>query len=130
MRWCLSGLVALAAALAGSGAEGDAVTSESGELVASFTSDLVPLPINRMHTWVVRIEPRSGEPVEGARIAVSGGMPAHDHGLPTRPRVTRSLGDGAYLLEGLRFHMNGQWEVRLDIDVEGISDAVVFRFSV
>ena len=62
--------------------------------------------------------------------AVSGGMPAHDHGLPSRPRVTRALGDGAYLLEGLKFHMNGRWEVRLDIEVGGNTDAVVFRFTV
>jgi hypothetical protein len=53
--------------------------------------------------------------VADAQINVNGGMPAHDHGLATSPRVTRYLGEGQYLLEGVRFHMPGEWLMKLDI---------------
>ena len=44
-----------------------------------------------------------------AAITVDGGMPQHGHGFPTRPRVTRDLDDGTYLLEGMKFSMTGWW---------------------
>ena len=62
-----------------------------------------------------------------ARIAVDGGMPQHGHGLPTRPRVTRELGDGSYLLEGMKFSMTGWWEIKLAIDAAEGTDKVTFN---
>ena len=41
-------------------------------------------------------------------------MPAHGHGLPTRP-VARDLGGGRYALEGMKFQMSGAWYVELRI---------------
>ena len=70
------------------------------------------------------VEDAAGEPVEDARISVDGGMPQHDHGLPTAPEVTRELGRGDYLVEGLRFHMNGYWEIVVEIRVDGRRDTV------
>ena len=51
-------------------------------------------------------------------------MPAHDHGLPTRPRVTEELGNGDYRLEGMRFHMGGYWEIRVSVTT-GDGESVV-----
>jgi hypothetical protein len=42
-------------------------------------------------------------------------MPDHDHGLPTLPVVTRETSPGRYLLEGVRFHMPGRWQLTLTI---------------
>src|SRR6476620_1008525 len=64
-----------------------------------------PIAINQMHSWEVKVTTPSGAPVQHAQIDVDGGMPQHGHGLPTRPRVTRDLGDGRYLLEGMKFSM-------------------------
>jgi len=52
-------------------------------------------------------------------------MPAHDHGLPTRPRVTEELGDGDYRLDGVRFHMSGYWEMVISIKGDGYEGTVV-----
>jgi hypothetical protein len=95
----------------------------------SFSSQLEPIVINRMHNWVVHIETAEGEWVEDAEIAVSGGMPAHRHGLPTSPQMTKYLGDGNYLIEGMRFHMNGSWQVTIAISTHGKSDTVTFEFE-
>ena len=103
--------------------------SDAGLLKVSFQAQLTPISINRMHNWLVHIEDPLGRPVEDARIVVAGGMPDHNHGLPTRPRMTRYLGQGDYLIEGMKFHMNGKWEVRLEITVADTTDRIVFRFE-
>jgi hypothetical protein len=84
-------------------------------------------PINKMHAWEVRVTLPSGQPVDGARIAVDGGMPQHGHGLPTQPKVTRALGDGRYLVEGVKFSMPGWWELKLKIDGAQGRDDVTFN---
>jgi hypothetical protein len=84
-------------------------------------------PINKMHAWEVRVTLPSGQPVDGARIAVDGGMPQHGHGLPTQPKVTRALGDGRYLVEGVKFSMPGWWELKLKIDGAQGRDEVTFN---
>jgi hypothetical protein len=56
-------------------------------------------------------------------------MPVHNHGLPTQPRVTTELGDGDYRLEGMRFHMQGPWEITLTITVGGSTDTVVIALT-
>ncbi|MEQ8953393.1 MAG: FixH family protein [Gammaproteobacteria bacterium] len=76
----------------------------------------MPLRINQIHSWEMRLTDAQGNPVSGAAIAITGGMPLHDHGLPTLPSVTAEPRAGSYLLEGVRFHMPGQWQ--LDIRVE------------
>jgi hypothetical protein len=86
-----------------------------------------PIVINKMHAWEIRVSGPKGEPVEQAAIAVSGGMPQHGHGLPTAPRVTRVLGPGRYLLEGMKFSMSGWWEIELDIRAAAGSDRVKFN---
>ena len=52
-------------------------------------------------------------------------MPAHNHGLPTQPRVKADLGAGHYRVEGMRFHMAGHWEIRVTIAAAGREDTVV-----
>ena len=104
-------------------------TSKRGLFVVNFESELTPLQINTLHAWRIHIETVSGEPVTGANVTASGGMPLHDHGLPTRPRVTAELGDGDYRLEGMRFHMAGQWEITLLITAGDIKDTVVISLT-
>ena len=101
--------------------------SEQSLYRVSCTSQLDPIAINQIHSWVLHVETASGEPVADAEIAVNGGMPAHNHGLPTAPRVTRYLGNGDYLVEGVKFQMNGHWQVRFMIDAKGQRDKVTFN---
>jgi len=104
----------------------DAVPSAAGQLTASFESADGPIGINRIHSWIVHVAYADGTPVEHATIQVTGGMPEHDHGLPTAPRMTRYLGNGDYLIEGMKFHMNGHWKVVVDITTDALHDVVTF----
>ena len=110
-------------------AEEAAWTSASGVFVVSYSSELSPPQINKLHAWRLHIETASGEPVESAVIEVTGGMPEHDHGLPTRPRIEGELGDGDYRLEGVRFHMAGLWEIMLRISDGESTDTVVITLT-
>lgn len=89
--------------------------SKSGNIQLSFQSEVEPLPLNRIHGWTLHLENLDGTPVENAGIRVTGGMPAHNHGLPTEPVVTEYLGNGDYRVEGVRFHMQGDWIVEVSI---------------
>jgi len=85
--------------------------------------------INQMHSWQLTLATADGKPVSGARFAVDGGMPQHGHGLPTQPRVTRYLGNGAYEIEGVKFNMGGWWEFELAIDGDAGTDTVTFNLD-
>ena len=86
-----------------------------------------PIAINKMHAWEAKVKLATGEPVTGASITVGGGMPQHGHGYPTQPRVTKELGDGRYLIEGMKFSMSGWWELKLKIDSSAGVDDVTFN---
>jgi hypothetical protein len=107
------------------GTAGGVWVSKRGLFTVSYESALQPIEINRIHQWVLHIESESGEFVTGANIEVTGGMPAHDHGLPTRPRVIEELEDGNYRLDGMRFHMAGDWELTIIIVADGKTDTVI-----
>ena len=92
-------------------------------------SHLQPLQLNTMHSWDIELLDSAGKPISGAVLQVQGGMPEHDHGLPTSPQVTRDLPDGHYLLEGMRFHMPGLWLLRIDLQAAGDSETVEITFE-
>ena len=88
-----------------------------------------PLRLRQLQTVTILVADAKGEPIDGAAIRVDGGMPEHGHGLPTQPRVTRTLGGGLYEIEGVRFSMGGWWELKLAIDSSAGADSVTFNLS-
>lgn len=103
-------------------------SSAAGRYVATLESAR-PLRTRQMQTVRVTVRDAEGHTVDEAQIAIDGGMPQHGHGLPTRPRVTRSLGNGIYEIEGVRFNMGGWWEFRLAIAASRGADTVTFNLD-
>lgn len=101
--------------------------SELGVFKVSFQSSQPVGKINEIFSWTVHVETAAGTPVEEAEIAIHTSMPQHGHGMPTEPRVTQNLGQGDYLLEGLKYSMPGWWEITLDITANGKNDLVTFN---
>ncbi len=101
--------------------------TDQGAFQVSVSSNLDPVDINQIHSWTLHVETPEGQSVEKATIAVDGGMPQHNHGFPTSPQVTEELGDGDYLVEGVKFNMGGWWEMSFDITANGQSDHVTFN---
>jgi hypothetical protein len=92
-------------------------------------SELSPLSINTIHSWHIRVLDRDDEILELEELNVFGGMPEHDHGLPTQPEVTMRLDNGDYLLEGVRFHMQGRWKLQIEFQYAGVDDAAIIDFE-
>ena len=103
-------------------------TSAASLYTATLTPEQ-PLKPRKMQTVRIALADASGQPVDDARIDIDGGMPQHGHGLPTRPRVTRHLGNGVYEIEGVRFNMGGWWEFTLSIATTAGTDVVTFNLD-
>lgn len=101
--------------------------SDAGLYHAELLPDAMPITVGQMHSWTVALQTAAGAPVTEAEIAISGGMPQHGHGLPTAPQVTKSLGKGRYVIEGVKFNMSGWWTFKLDVKGAAGSDAVTFN---
>ena len=104
-------------------------TSEGGRYRATIHPQGDSIPQGRLHRWTVHLETASGAPVDSATMAVDGGMPQHGHGLPTKPRVTRELGNGDHLVEGMKFNMGGWWVVKFRVNATAGSDSLVFNLK-
>ena len=102
--------------------------SAQGRYVATL-APAKPLRPRQMQTVRVTVRDAEGRAIDEARIVVGGGMPQHGHGLPTRPRVTRNLGDGIYEIEGVRFNMGGWWEFKLAIAGSNGADTITFNLD-
>lgn len=123
------GLLALGLVVVGCGAGSDAegrsdwageAVSEGGRYRIAVRARDAAAPRGQLHDWIVRIQRTDGRPLRPLHIGFTGGMPSHGHGFVTAPRVTRDLGGGEFLVEGVKFHMAGAWELRVTVtEAEG-----------
>ena len=102
-------------------------TTTNGLYLAAIEPEAPVIKQGEMHSWILTVKTPDGKPVEDAKVAIDGGMPDHNHGLPTAPRMTESLGGGRYRIEGMKFSMSGWWELRFDISAAPGSDTVTFN---
>ncbi len=101
--------------------------SAHGLFVASIAPDREPITQGELHSWILTLKSAAGEPVENAAIDISGGMPRHNHGLPTSPQATDYLGGGQYRIDGIKFSMTGWWTLHFNISAKAGSDSVTFN---
>jgi hypothetical protein len=105
-------------------------TSAAGVYRATILPQGDSVPQGRLQRWTLHLETAGGAPVDLATVSVDGGMPQHGHGLPTKPRVTRRLGNGDHLVEGIKFNMGGWWVVTFRVSSAAGSDSLVFNLKV
>jgi hypothetical protein len=103
--------------------------SEHGLYRAAIKPEGDSIPQGKLQKWTLHLVAANGSPVSAATVAVDGGMPQHGHGLPTKPRVTRELGNGDYLVEGMKFNMGGWWVVKFRVSSTVGADSLVFNLS-
>lgn len=101
--------------------------SDDGLFRVSYIASTGAVPVNQIHQWTLHVETADGQPIDNAEIIVDGDMPQHGHGMPTKPRVTKNLGNGDYLIEGMKFQMGGWWLIDFTITANGVTDAVHFN---
>jgi hypothetical protein len=102
-------------------------TTANGLFVAAIEPEIPEIKQGELHSWILTVKTPDGKPVEDAKITVGGGMPDHNHGLPTSPQMTQHLSDGRYRIEGMKFSMTGWWELKFDISSAAGSDSATFN---
>ena len=80
--------------------------------------------------WILTLEDPDGAPLDQAQIVIGGGMPGHGHGMPTQPVVTDYLGDGRYLVEGIKLNMAGRWVIAIAAMTPAVRDRIRFEFEI
>jgi hypothetical protein len=103
--------------------------SEGARYRATILPEGDSVPQGRLQRWTLHLETAAGAPVDSATLLVDGGMPQHGHGLPTKPRVTRALGHGDHLVEGMKFNMGGWWVVKFRVNAAAGQDSLVFNLK-
>ncbi|HKO16312.1 MAG TPA: FixH family protein [Gemmatimonadaceae bacterium] len=103
--------------------------SQAGLYRATIRPEGDSIPTGRLQRWTLHVESPDGAPVDACDIVVDGGMPQHGHDLPTKPRVTRALGNGDHLVEGMKFNMGGWWVVKFRVSSAAGRDSVVFNLA-
>lgn len=101
--------------------------TQNGSFRVTIASTEQPVPLHKIHQWSVHLEDQAGRPIRGATFKISGGMPQHGHGLPTAPTAQAAGSDGAYVIKGMKFSMDGWWELKLQISAAGVTDSVTFN---
>ena len=103
--------------------------SSRGVYRGSFEPVGDSIRVGRLHSWKLHLETNDGKPVDDVTIAVDGGMPQHGHGLPTKPRVTRHVGNGEHVVDGMKFNMGGWWVVKFRVAGALGPDSVTFNLK-
>jgi len=104
--------------------------SEGGYLRATLKPQDGAVAVGTFQAWILVLSDSEGKPVEQAQVLIGGGMPGHGHGLPTQPVVTGYLGDGQYLVEGIKLSMAGRWVLTVIANTPAIRERFLFEFDV
>lgn len=98
------------------------VTTTSGDYAIDYTFIPDPIPKNEHFSMSLVVTRKDGaELPEDFTIKVDADMPAHGHGINTAPEI-KKLPSGKFQVDGLLFHMGGQWELYIDVMESGIPD--------
>ncbi len=99
-----------------------------------FTAAWRPLegavPVNELfEIEVLLFEGRGREvPLSGVGVQVSAWMPDHMHGMSRRPEATE-VAPGRYRVRGVLLHMEGFWQLFVDVIRDGVSERAEFTLT-
>lgn len=123
-------LASLAANAGAQPAEPVVLRSEAGRFSVQVSGLTRPETINRLHGLDLALATADGRPVAGAVIALTGERRFARNPLPTTPQARPGPVPGSYRIEGLRFHMAGEWRLVLSIEFEQIRDRAILDVGV
>lgn len=118
----------IAAAKAGDKAWNMQKTSKSGDIAIDFACTRSPF-VGDFQSCHIQLT-QKGKGKFADEIAIDGGMQAHGHGLPTVPKLSPSAKAGFYDLEGLKYSMPGAWIVGFKVNIDGVTEQIVFDFTI
>lgn len=90
--------------------------TDGGAYWVSYATDPSPIPLNAYFdaTFAVFTDEAMTAPASGVIASFAAAMPAHGHGMNVEPTVTDN-GDGTFAVQGILFHMEGDWQMVLSL---------------
>ncbi|MCX6125884.1 MAG: hypothetical protein NTV34_14210 [Proteobacteria bacterium] len=80
---------------------------------------LTSIPLNQLVRVKVSVEGCNELSRKGLRlVGFDAQMPAHRHGMVTRAKISQ-MEPGVFLVEGVKFHMPGEWVMEMKWDFKG-----------
>lgn len=105
----------------------DETQSQTGAYIVEYDPEPEPIPFNKLFSLRVRVLENTPirSPAKDVQVVADAAMPEHGHGMNTMP-TTRMLRPGEYMIEGMLFHMPGQWEIYVDVTRDGVTERARF----
>jgi hypothetical protein len=97
------------------------VRSEGGTFAITLKPTKGDIVRNEHFSLALSIDPAS----DGLVLKLDADMPAHRHGMHTQPEVV-PLGGPNYRVDGMLFHMSGEWVVTVDVTSSGKTERANF----
>jgi hypothetical protein len=86
-----------------------------------------PAQAKRPQEWKVKVVTKTGKPVTGAKVRLSGSSPQNGHKLNPASLEAKNQGHGHYLAKGLTFAQPGWWVVTVEVINSGRNDRAQFN---
>jgi len=102
---------------------GHELTSHAGTWRVVYRTRPEAIPLNEpfgLTVWVLDPQP-GGAPRADVKLVVDAGMPQHMHGMNRVPTLS-PRDDGGFDVDGLLFHMPGEWTLTFDVERGGITE--------
>lgn len=91
---------------------GTGIVVYSERYMLALRPDPLRLEVGLPFSLIMNVCTKRGEPAE--LVGVDATMPEHKHGM-NYATTLKAMGEGRYRVEGLLFHMPGNWEVAFDV---------------
>jgi len=91
---------------------GTGIVIFSDQYMLALRPDPLRIEVGQPFALLLNVCTKGGDPAELVRVDAT--MPEHRHGMNYAPTL-KDKGEGRYRVEGLLFHMPGNWEVAFDV---------------
>lgn len=103
-------------------------STEQGGFTVTLEPEGGAIGHNRHFALDVSVQARDSQSGDVV-VRVDADMPAHRHGMNTKPEVS-PLGGSRFRVEGMLFHMIGDWVITVDVSRGSSTDRATFPVSV
>lgn len=91
--------------------------TDGGTFMVAYSTMPAEIPLNEDFMVMVALSDMNGAPALSTEVSVDATMPEHGHGMNQVPMMM-DMGNGMWHAEGMRFHMEGYWQLEVVVNGE------------
>lgn len=102
-------------------------TVGKGTFKVTQSGKAAPFGLDKLEQMTISVKDKTGAPVNGANFEITARARDIVRLMQTTPQVTRQIGKGQYLVEGLSFTAAGSWLLEFGISAGGREDKALLE---